>query len=356
MAWAVGEVTGAGLTAVVEREVDALLAAVGGRRVDEMVDQEAAKTTARRAAEIVRASEVVAELAVEIPVSVHSLPHASEHLLAEVVHRDDIEALVGVLLSLDRLHARGLGRIAGSPMVGVVASAFVTRLVTDVLQQNREWAQKVPGVSSLFSLGGSAVGMLRGFADKPAEALLGEMTGKGGEFAIHRTNAALLGLVGEAPLHDAAMESWDLQAGEPVSDLADYLLEEDVRSLAEVVARLIGRAGGTAYAEVVLDACVDLLFDRYGAHEVAAFLAEAGVSRDDLVDVAERHLRPLVEALRESGELDRIVRDRLAPFYASREVLTLLGAPGAKTPAKKTTAKKTTASKSRAIRKPGGNG
>ena len=85
VAWAVGEVTGARLTAVIEREVDALLAAVGGRRVDEVVDRADAKATARRVAEIVRASDVVADLAVEIPVVLHSLPHASDHLLAEVV-------------------------------------------------------------------------------------------------------------------------------------------------------------------------------------------------------------------------------------------------------------------------------
>lgn len=325
--WVIDEVTGPRLTAVVERDVDALLEMAANHRIDELVDPDDAKVTARRVIAIARDSEVVANLAVELAVKLHSLPESSEHRLADVVDRDDVEALVAALLTMDRLHRRSLDRIEGSPLVGVVASGFVTRLVADVLQQNSTWAKKVPGVTSLFSMGGSAVGKIRGVADKQAEMLLGDVTGRGGEFAIRRTNAALLGLVGEAPLHGAAMESWDLQAAEPMSDLTDYLVDQDVRHLAELVLRLIARSSDSAYAGVTIDAFVDVFFEQYGGHDVATFLDEVGVTRDDLVIAVERHARPVVDELRESGELDSLVRSWLEPFYSSKSVKALLKAP-----------------------------
>jgi hypothetical protein len=73
------------------------------------------------------------------------------------------------------------------------------------------------------------------------------------------------------------------------------------------------------------EALVDAFFDRFGGYSATELLDELDVSREDLVADLVRIAPGVVGALRESGDLERMLRDRLEPFYASPEVLALLG-------------------------------
>ena len=324
VAWAIGEVTGDRLAPVLERDVDELLAVAARHKVADVVDREAVKLTARRIVEISGASEIVADLAVEFAAVLHQLPAASDHTPADVVDRAAVKALVAKFLSMHRLQERALDRLTESPLVATIASTFVTKIVGDFLQQNRERAEKLPGMSSLFSLGSGAVSRVRSVTDKHVDALLGDAAGKGAQFAIRRTNAAIHDLVRDAPLQAAAMEMWDLHADEPISELRKYLTAKDAREIAALVHDLLAGARESEYVGLALDACVDAFFDRYGDHDVAALISEAGISRDDLVTTVVRHAPPVLDALHRSGELDTIIRSRLEPFFRSAEVRTLL--------------------------------
>jgi hypothetical protein len=72
-------------------------------------------------------------------------------------------------------------------------------------------------------------------------------------------------------------------------------------------------------------AIVDSFFDRFGGYTPTELLDELDLSRDDLVADLVRIAPGAVDALRESGELERILRAELEPFYASAEVTALLG-------------------------------
>ena len=73
------------------------------------------------------------------------------------------------------------------------------------------------------------------------------------------------------------------------------------------------------------DVVVAAFLDRFGGYTPTELLDELDLDRADLVVDLVRLAPGVVGALRESGDLERIVRARLAPFYASDEVLDLLG-------------------------------
>jgi len=324
VAWAIGELTGERLGPVVAAAVDDALAIAATLKLADVADREDIKTTARVILDIAGSSEVVADLAVEYPTALHQMPEAATYTLADVADTADVEELVETMLTLDRLHERTLDKIAESPLVRAVATTFVTKLVTDVVQQNRERAEKVPGMSSLLSIGTSAASKVRSVTDRPLEALLGDATGKGTAYAIRRINAALLQLVSDAPLKGAAMESWELLANQPLGQLDSTLSHDDVRRLAGAIYALVARATGSEYVGAAADTFVDVVFDRYAEYDLAALLEEVGVTRDDIVDIGLRHVPIVVDALTASGDLDRLIRARLAPFFESAAVRQLL--------------------------------
>jgi hypothetical protein len=70
---------------------------------------------------------------------------------------------------------------------------------------------------------------------------------------------------------------------------------------------------------------VDAFFDRFGGYTPTELLGELDLDREDLVDDLVRLAPGVVDALRESGELERMLRAELEPFYSSAEVVALLG-------------------------------
>jgi hypothetical protein len=214
--------------------------------------------------------------------------------------------------------------MAESPLVATVASKFVTKLVSDFLAQNRARAEKVPGVGSLLKVGSSAANKVKSPFDKQLDQLLGDAAGKGAQAALKRTNKTVKELLHEAPLEGAALELWDLHANEPIADLREYLSKQDLRELALIVHDIVTSARSSDFAGDLIDACVDVFFEKYGAHDLAQLLTDVGISRDDVVEDIRRFAPTVLDAARQEGVLEKLIRARLEPFFHSPAVEALL--------------------------------
>jgi hypothetical protein len=316
--WVLAELTGKRLAKVIARDVDDLLALGDDIRLDALVDAEQAKASLRRIVEKAGGAPLGDALVTAFADAVYDLPAADDHLLGDVVARQHVETLVDRLLAMRTLHERAMERMTQSPLVSTVAARFVGSIVNDFVAQNRQLAEKVPGAKSLFSLGASAANRVKN------DGIIADAADRGTQMAIRRTNGALREVMADAPLKEAALELWDLHAGEPVGELRRYLSRDELRELVALAAAAATDARTSEYAGAALDACVDAVFERYGDWSVTAVLGEAGVTRDDLVDELERLVPPAVEAAKEDGRLAELVRARLAPFFASKKVKDIL--------------------------------
>jgi hypothetical protein len=320
------ELSGNRLAKVVARDVDDVLAVAGTMIVSDVVDAEHVKATVRRLVDRVGASPIVEDLLAALSDAVYDLAASEEYDLGDVIAREPVGALVAKLLSMDTLHERALQRMTESPLVAVVAARFVTIIIADFVQQNRARAERLPGMGSLLSMGTSAASKVR--SATRLDDLLGDAAGKGTQYAVRRTNSAMRELLRDAPLHEAALELWDLHADEPISGLRDYVSKEELRELAQLLHEILLDARNKDYAGHLLDACIDVFFDRYGSHDVAALLPELGIERDDLVADIVRFAQPVIEAAKADGVLAAQIRRRLEPFYRSATVTAILGSTG----------------------------
>ena len=85
---------------------------------------------------------------------------------------------------------------------------------------------------------------------------------------------------------------------------------------------------GSALADELVGRTVARFLSEHAATDLATLLDDLGVGRDHLVDLVRTLAPPVLDAARESGHLERAVRDRLAPFWSSEEVRELLGGAG----------------------------
>ena len=278
-----------------------------------MADRDAVKAAARRLVDVIGGSELVADLLPAFSDAIYDAAAADEHLLGDVVGREPVEALFEKLIGMHRLQDRAMDRLTQSPVVAVIASRYVGTLVGEFLQQNRQRAERVPGVSSLMSIGFGAAKRVQGATDQ----FLGDAQRNATRYAVRQTSSAMRDVIRNAPVQQAAMELWDLHADEPVSALREYLTAQDLRELLAIVHEIVVTARNQDYVGMLLDECIDVFFDRYGGRDVTSVLAELGVTREVVVDELRRLAPPALEAARADGRLAALVRARLEPFFTA---------------------------------------
>ena len=315
--------TGDELADTVTVLAESLFEASGRHQIADLVDVGVIKSIVARALAVVPGSAAVSGF-VELAVSTAYDGPAEPRPLGSVVEREQVEVLLDRVLALSPVLERALERLTDSPLVGTAASRFMGRIVGEVVQANQAVADKVPGLGSLMSFGTSAASKMMGAADKQLEGLLGETAGKGGTFAVRRLNRIIVETVRDPTTRAAVLQVWDLASKEPAGGLAGRLTRQEVDGVVDAMHDLAVTALASEQVGLLGAVVVDGFFERFGGFTPTELLEELDLDRSDLVADLVALAPGAVGALRESGDLERLVRAQLEPFYASDTVLALI--------------------------------
>lgn len=324
IAFHLARLTGDELTATVTRIAEGVLDSAGDQQLADLVDPATIKDVVGRALADVPASPAVAGF-VELAREIAQAGPVEPFPLADVVDRDQVERVLDEALELTPALERALERLTASPLVGATATRFMGRVVGEALAANQAVADKVPGLGSLMSFGTRAAGGMVGAADKQLNGLLADTAGKGGTLAVRRLNRIIVDTLRDPVTRDAVLQVWDLIAAEPLEGLGELESEEQVAELVDATRELVVTTLAHPHVVAIGHAAVDGFFASFGGYTPAELLVELHLDRADLVADVARFAPRIVEAMIESGELERLLRAELAPFYASEEVRTLLG-------------------------------
>ena len=323
VAWLLGRLTGPEVSDVIARDVDDLLAAGSRITVSDVITAADVKAVARLVVEKVPPSTAASTLvAMSADVAYDGPPEP--FTLADLIDREHVEGLLDEALGLTDLAEKFLDQLTESPLVATVASRFVGRIVNDVVAANRAVAERIPGVGSLVSFGANAAGRVIGAADKQLEQVLGDTAGKSAAFVMRRLNKVVLDTMKDPTARDAVLEVYDLYADQPVVRLDQLGRRADVHRAAGLLQDIVIAGAPTDAVLALVDALVDGFFATYGDQPVSALLEDLDLTRDDLVVHATAIVPQVIAAAHASGDLERLVRDRLAPFFASDEVAAIL--------------------------------
>ncbi|GAB4012431.1 hypothetical protein [Nocardioides ultimimeridianus] len=323
VAWLVGQLTGPEAAAVIGSDVRALLDAEARIPLSRVLGVEDAKRAVRTLLEVAPASTGASTI-VELLADVAYAGPASSYRLSEVVAREDVERITDEALAHTDVVRRLLDDVSASPLAAGLASRFVGRLVNEMLQSNRAVAEKVPGVGALMALGLGAAGAVAGAASGSIDAVLGDVTAKGAALAAKRLNRVLVDTLSDPAARAAVLEVYDLYADHPIPHLHDVTTRKEVRRIAGLAQDVAIDAATRPPVLELADAVVTAFWGVYGEHPASALLVDLGIDRDVAVTEATRVAAEALAAAHENGDLERILRERLAPFYASAEVAAIL--------------------------------
>lgn len=326
VAWLLGRLTGDELPGLVAQAVDDLLELGRHLRVGEVVDAATATELLTEALATVPASAAASTLVGVFADVTYDGPREPV-TLADLLSRDQVEAVVDELLGLATPAEELLDRLAESPMVVTVASRFVGRIVTEVLATNKAVADKIPGVGSLMSLGTSMAGKVVGAGAQPFEALFGDTAGKGATYAVRRLNKVLLETLRDPATKEAALQVFDLFSDTRLDGTKRLGDRDDAHRVAGIAQDVAIQAAASAPAAALVAALADGFLAVYAEESVTTLVEDLGFTRDELVGRARAVAVPAVTAAVATGEVERLLRERLEPFFASPAVAAVLEAP-----------------------------
>jgi hypothetical protein len=154
--------------------------------------------------------------------------------------------------------------------------------------------------------------------------LIGDTVGKGGTFAVRRLNRIVIETLQDPTTREAVLQVWDLLAREPVTGLSTYATREEISGVVDAVHDLAVTTVANEHVARLGEVIVESFFDRFGGYTPTELLDELELSRADLVADLVRIAPRIVDVLQETGDLERMVRAQLEPFYTSADVRALL--------------------------------
>ncbi|HNV16089.1 MAG TPA: hypothetical protein PKL63_15640, partial [Dermatophilaceae bacterium] len=229
--------TGDRLESTVAGLVESLLDSAGPHQLADLIDRGAVAAVVLRAMANVPGSAAVSGI-VELGTQVAHDGPWQPFPVGETVDREQVDVLVTAVLELTPALERALERLTGSPLVGVVASRFMGRIASEVIQANQAVASKVPGLGPLVSFGTSTASRLRGAADRQFEGLIGDAVGKGGTFAVRRLNRIFVETLRDPTTLEAILQVWDQTSGERVIGLGAYAAHAEVSGVVDAAHEL----------------------------------------------------------------------------------------------------------------------
>lgn len=307
----------------IARDVEDVLAIAEEHPLNTLVEPAEVKRLVHRLLATVPASSGATTLVEAGADVVHAGP-TERFTAGELIAREHVESILDEMLALQPVVAEALDRLTESPLVASVASRFVPRVVADVLQANRQVAEKIPGVGSLVNLGAGAASRVMGSAEKQFEQLLGDTAGKGAVFAMRRLNKIVVDTMKDPMVRDAALQVWDLYADKPVAPMDKIASQEDARRVGGIIQEIVIGGATTTPVLNLVDAIVDMVFQQYGDYPVNTLLEELEIGTDDLVTDLRAILPGVIAPGLADGSIEKLVRDRLDPFFRSPAVAAIL--------------------------------
>lgn len=312
------------LPTLVAEEVASLLAVGQRLTVGALVDADDVFALISDVLERVPPSTAASTFTAVLAEVLHAGPaDGEEHTLGDVVSREHVEALTDAALAGTDTLKDALDDLTRSPAVAAVAGRFMARVVSEVVQTNRAMAEKLPGLGSLVSFGAGAAGKVIGATQ--VDALVGAAAGQGAGFAVRRLNAIVVDTLRDPGTRAAVLEVYGLYADQPLTGLQRAMTLEQAQHLAGLVQDVVIDAAPSAPVQALVRAVAEGFVATYADHPVSELVADLGVDAEAVTAHVTTPAARAITAAREAGELEPMVRSRLAPFWESPEVAALLG-------------------------------
>ena len=240
--------------------------------------------------------------------------------LQTLISSHQLEQWIDKILELDQVRHHVVQAVLQSPAAHEVIGQIISSLLNKQLPKWREqvtgqlsegWLAKTPLLPRLMKL------LLQ-----QEEKLLIIAEQHLSQF-IQNQGTQLLSL-DAAELKDIAWQVWLNIKDIPLNELSSGIEALDIEEFFVLLYETWRELRQTEYLQRLIFTGIDVFFEFYGDYPVSELLEEIGISRQHLINDANRFLPKAIAALNQHHVLDQLIRLQLADFYFNASTLKLI--------------------------------
>jgi len=323
----VDELSGSGLKAVIEEEVDAALVVAGKLTLGAVVTRKQIKDTAAVFASEVEFGPGLPELVGDIARALYAHKVHDKTSPGDLLTDAHFDEFATQILELESLREKIVRAVITSPLYADFAGDLLYSGITGYLAQNTV-TKNIPGASSMLKLGRAALSVATPKLESSIEDGLRKYIAKAVQASTTRSAEFLLNHADSEQLKSLATDAWDKLKDEPIGVLREDVPSRWVEELFVTGFEAWRHLRQQDWYRVMIDAGIDGFFDKYEDATLAALLEDLGIDRARMIDEAQRYAPHVIKVLKKKKLLEPILRRNLEGFYQSKAITAILEKSG----------------------------
>jgi len=268
----------------------------------------------------------VVEIADEASTWLISSQHHLETLLGEIINEAHYEDFVAQVLELDEQLKDSLNLVMELPIYRKVLSGVIYQAITRYIYDANILSKSIPGVSSLLKIGQRVVSKTAPSVSNAVEENVRSYISTNLDLILVESEAFLENTMTDEALKIAAMEIFENLKDKPIGELQEGIDNQKLSRFIQLVFGFWEHFRHTAYFKNTYELMVDYFFEKYGEETLDILLDNLDISSELLIQEVARFAPQLVVSLKQSGQLEAIIRRHLSSFYTSTVALNYLQA------------------------------
>lgn len=241
--------------------------------------------------------------------------------LNEIIGSGEYEDFVDKLLELHEQRNNGLDLIIDLPIYKELISDVIYQAMIRYIYDSNVISKKIPGVSSLLKMGRAAVHKtapkLEGAVEENVKSYIADNLG----FLLHESKTFLLESLTDEQLKNSAQELWDAIENRTLGEFQEGMDSLDLSEFIVLGYEFWLRFRQSKYFKDRYELVVDYLFERYGDNTLDLLFDDFLITTDTITEEVERFAPKILNTLKQSGQLEALIRRRLEHFYHSDSAL-----------------------------------
>lgn len=322
------QLSGKSLQALLETEIDHLLADAEYITLNEAVTRDMIKDTARGYAVELELSGAIPELVGDIARTLYAHPIHNFTTLGDLMPDHLFEEFLDKVLEMKELRERVVHDAVANPVYSALASDVVMEGVRGYARHSADRARRLPGAAQAARLGQTLLGSALPALEEGLEENLKKYLRKGLHGVLERSEQFLLDHFNEEKIRELVLDVWDELKHRRIADIRQGVSALDVEEFFVIVYETWRELRQTAFYAALIDSGIDCFFDKYGDSSLKEILDEMGITREIALRDAMRFAPPVIAMLKKKKLLEPILRRNLEGFYQSKAITAILEKSG----------------------------
>jgi hypothetical protein len=249
--------------------------------------------------------------------------HLNTHL-SEIIDNKQYEGFVEKFLELREQRTEVLNHIIDLPIYRDLISGVLYQAITRYIYESNIISKKVPGVSSMLKMGSKMVSKtvpkLGGAVEDNVKSYISNNLG----FILDVSKSFFEDTLTDDEIKVSAMDFLDLLEDKTLGEFQEGMDSLDLSEFVALGYEFWLRFRNTDYFKNSYELMVDYFFDKYSEGDLGILLDDLTITQELVVTEADRFAPQIINTLKESGQLEGLIRRRLERFYTSEEALSAL--------------------------------